>query len=590
MGSRLGDWRDYPKDVSENLRFRRALRQKVVGDPRLQRGLMGLCRDNPLFWLNVFGWTADPRKVDQKRGMPVSVPFVTYPFQDESFTMLCENLGFRDMLIEKSRDMGASWLCLLAIGHGFLFTPLSSFLLVSRTEDLVDKRADPDSLFWKLDFMFEHLPAWMQPQMNRSSLSCENLSNRSTILGSSTTGETSRGGRKTAILFDEFASVPDGYAMDAASQSATNCRIFNSTPKGSGNAFYDQAQKSSILKVRMHWSQHPVKNVGLYYDENGKARSPWYDREAERFSHPQLIAQELDIDYLGSDFQYFPESMVQRCLRESASPAAWVGVFDVDGDGKVKELREESGGTLQLWNVAGVGGSWPKDDRFVIGCDIAQGTGATPSSAAVVRLSDGEQVAEFTTPHLRPEQFADRVMALGRWFNDAKLIHEANGPGRGFGSRVIEAGYLNIFWRETNEGAAFTRKATEFPGWWSSGGERGTKNPLMDQLRVSLTELSIVVRSRPALEELRSYVYTKDQSIEHKASRTSVDLSEARNNHADRVIAIALCNKELQRYRRDRASVKEEPVLTWGSIKSRRDARKREESLALNGTYWGKVD
>ncbi len=33
--------------------------------------------------------------------------------------------------------------------------------------------------------------------------------------------------------------------------------------------------------VRLHWSLHPDKAQGLYYDETGKPRSPWYDNEIE---------------------------------------------------------------------------------------------------------------------------------------------------------------------------------------------------------------------------------------------------------------------------------------------------------------------
>ena len=50
--------------------------------------------------------------------------------------------------------------------------------------------------------------------------------------------------------------------------------------------------------VRLHWSLHPDKAQGLYYDETGKPRSPWYDNEIEAKQMTKAaVARELDISY-----------------------------------------------------------------------------------------------------------------------------------------------------------------------------------------------------------------------------------------------------------------------------------------------------
>jgi len=40
------------------------------------------------------------------------------------------------------------------------------------------------------------------------------------------------------------------------------------------------------------------------------------DRECKRRSHPMEIAQELDIDYLGSDYQFFDAKTLDRIEKE----------------------------------------------------------------------------------------------------------------------------------------------------------------------------------------------------------------------------------------------------------------------------------
>lgn len=64
------------------------------------------------FFLNGFGWTYDPR-----RHPFAKLPFILYSFQVKAMADLLDVIAKEDLLIEKSRDMGASWLCLGALFH-----------------------------------------------------------------------------------------------------------------------------------------------------------------------------------------------------------------------------------------------------------------------------------------------------------------------------------------------------------------------------------------------------------------------------------------------------------------------------------------
>jgi hypothetical protein len=149
--------------------------------------------------------------------------------------------------------------------------------LVSRNENLVDKSSDPKSLFWKLDFINDHLPKWMVPNHTRTKLHLLNEDNKSTIDGESTTGSVGRGDRRTAVMMDEFAAFDheDGYRALAATQQVTRTRFFNSTPAGVNNAHYDMIQlarstDSDVELMRFHWSNHPVQSAGLYSSTQGQ--------------------------------------------------------------------------------------------------------------------------------------------------------------------------------------------------------------------------------------------------------------------------------------------------------------------------------
>ncbi|MCP4902977.1 MAG: hypothetical protein GY906_38935 [bacterium] len=525
-----------PRDIPGNLRYRKKILDAAFADPEIAKELWIACKRSLLFFVNTFVWTFDPRNTQGFGKEHPQIPFCSYPFQDETLWTLQHAIGNEDVGIEKSRDMGASWMCLLAFDHRWRFTDLQSFLIVSRIEDLVDKTGEPDCLFWKLDFIERWLPPFIKPRYARQKLTKVNIDNGSTITGASTTSETSRGGRKTSILFDEFAAVQDGHAMLSSSRDSTNSRIFNSTVKGQ-NAFYDIMQRVKN-KITLHWSRHPKKALGIVNDENGRPTSPWYELQKERAAHPAEIAQELDIDYLGSDFVFFDADLLQTYAMKHVRKPVCQGEIEFERDsGQPTVWTEQRGGRLSIWTHFDQVGR-PPTGEYVVGCDISSGTGSSNSCASIVNAETAEKVAEFVCPNSMPHEFANAVAAICSWFGDAYLVWEQNGPGRLFGMQIDKIGYTNIYYRETNEESRRRKMNKQLiPGWWSS---KAGKLAMVGSYRKALANDDIVNPSRMAINECRNYVYTTGGTVEHSRSKNLIDPSGAAENHGDRVIADAL--------------------------------------------------
>src|SRR5882672_2542285 len=109
MGSSQGNVMDWfkivPKDLHDNHRFRKFLVAKASSDKGLQRALKELCKRDILFWFNAFVFTYDPRKKQK------SIPFITYPFQDECILLTLQCIREGEHIVQpKSRTMGASWM------------------------------------------------------------------------------------------------------------------------------------------------------------------------------------------------------------------------------------------------------------------------------------------------------------------------------------------------------------------------------------------------------------------------------------------------------------------------------------------------
>lgn len=574
-----------PRGIGENLRFRRSVLELANKSLENRRELWVMCSRDLLFWVNTFVWTFDP---GQERNLATgdrpeidypALPMVTWGFQDDLLLSIDAAIGRHDLVIKKSRDMGATWNILLAILHRFIFCDLQTFLCLSKNEDAVDKADDPDSLFSKLDFVLwgqngeGGLPGWMLPSIDRKFKHFGNNQNGSCIDGGSTAGDAGRGGRRTATMLDEFASVPDGYGMLAATRDSTPCRLINSTPKGSGNAFYDVAHNEKIKQVSLHWTVHPVKNRKMYKDFNGKARSPWYDLQCERSANPQEIAQELDIDFLGSDYQFFHGPIIAEIQKKTVTDPFFVGDFEYDTQtGSPFGVSERSGGPLRLWSLLDVDNHPPDDRRYAIAVDISQGVGASNSVASIGDRQTREKVGEFVSNTMNPSEFAVLVFALGYWFHHANhpayVIWEDNGPGTQFRTQFLRMCYPNYFFRRDENRISGT--ITDIPGWNNS---TVLKERLLGEYRRALASGEFINRSFESLEECKQYVFTKGE-LKHSRAASTGNLGDSNDNHGDRVIADALLWKVLSENQAITKRVEEKPKESfWGRQQDSRSVR-----------------
>lgn len=242
------------------------------------------CAEDSAWFVNFAGFTFDPRSdVDIH-----DIPFILYDFQIESLRWLDKRLANReDGIVEKSRDMGVTWITLSWLIHGWLFKPGFQALIGSRKEDLVDNWT-LDSHFGKIEYFISKIPFWMLPKgfnisAHRMKLKLMNPENKNVIIGESANSDFSRQGRYTVILFDEAAFWPDLTSAIRAAAQAARTRILVSTPNGY-NTFARERDSGRYRVLTLHWSRHPLKDQA------------WYDREKKRMS-AEDVAQELDISY-----------------------------------------------------------------------------------------------------------------------------------------------------------------------------------------------------------------------------------------------------------------------------------------------------
>lgn len=283
------DW----KAPDYDLIWRRRMQylENLRAQPGILPGVREHFKHHPVDFINAFGVTYDPRNADI--GLPTLIPFLLSPKQAEFIGWLVGLWRAReDGLTEKSRDTGATWLCVATAVWMWLFHGAVSVGFGSRKEEYVDQLGDPKSIFWKVRKFIELLPSEFLPagyveKRHAPYMRVINPATGATIIGEA--GDNIGRGNRTSIYFkDESAFYERAEAIERALSQTSNCKIDVSTPNGNGNVFYRKRHAGKIPVFTLHWRDDPRKDEA------------WYQRERAKAENPVTIAQELDIDYNAS--------------------------------------------------------------------------------------------------------------------------------------------------------------------------------------------------------------------------------------------------------------------------------------------------
>ncbi len=268
------------------------------------------CKRDPKYFFNTYLYT-EKNATFFSSDAPTEVPFILFPFQEEYVDEVWESIYewskpiqdrkpwvLTNVFIEKSRQMGISWVTAWIKIYGFIFHQ-HKYTLISRTEWEVDSPGDMDSLFEKMRFMMLNLPNWLIPKSYNKE-SWKDKSNRKMNItdpdtSASITWKTAnpwawRWGTRNAVFLDEMAFMQFAGQINKSAASNTPCRIFNSTPQWEFNEFYEMklmAERWEIKRLRYHWTDHP------HYTQE------WYESRIKGMK-PEDIAQELEINYTAS--------------------------------------------------------------------------------------------------------------------------------------------------------------------------------------------------------------------------------------------------------------------------------------------------
>ena len=314
----------------------RAMFLRMVDDPDM----------GDVFFINTCCWTFDPR--NGPNGKPIGpIPFILWEAQARAARKIGQAMdGGHDLGEEKSRDQGLTWINLCLIWKRALRQRGFSALIGAMTEDLLDSTKSPATLGWKLDFLYDHLPAFLRAReynpenpAHRSWASWSIPDTGSYINGRSPTPRFAVGDRKSVAYFDDWAQWEHGGPAWEAAAATTNCRLASWTvnPENPLNHAYDlrfgkgrfEGVKTAIIRVEeLHWTSDPRKQDTALDPDTGETYNTWKRltvgdparRIPGKISHTQFLRDYEGVYEIASKGRIYGEQL----------PFARIGDFPFD--------------------------------------------------------------------------------------------------------------------------------------------------------------------------------------------------------------------------------------------------------------------
>jgi hypothetical protein len=408
------------------------------------------------------------------------------------------------------------------------------------------------TLFEMYHRIHANVPAIVQPTTKYSSKTELVFSGLDSALRVATAGGkgVARGEMLNVVHLSEVAFWPDTFAQNnfngliqAVPDKPGTAAFLESTANGMTGVFYEQYKvaKSGESGYELFFSawveseeyrddevpamfmrtpdeEEVVATAKRLYDIDVDNSQLWWRRRKIATNGADLFKQEYPLTpeeaFISTGRPIFnPDYIVER-LKTPKAPIKQMAVEEVydHKTGKqlpLRKLRDHPRGELKVYKERDA------KETYVIGADVGMGLRSgvkgRPSDPSVAQVLDSQlrQVAVWRgTVH--PDVFAEILVALGYYYNEALIVPERNNHGLVTCVELRDQHYPNLY-LDITEGSIEPDRETLNIGVFTS---EKTKPLMIDKLRAFDRNREIEINDTQTLEEMLTFVVTESGKME----------------------------------------------------------------------------
>lgn len=270
-----------------------------------------------------------------------------------------------------------------------------------------NKQASATKILSEIKKMYEYLPSFIKCGVKIYNMTSIEFDNNTTIIVSATTEDPFRSFTINLLFADELAFINSNTAesfwasnfptLAASEQSQV---IVISTPNGMHNLFY-----------RIYKGAERNENGFDYYKADWRViegRDENWKQKQIKILGKVKFEQEHGVSFLGSSNTVVDKETLEQLPQQITDP-----------------IQYDLNGKLRIWEKP------QKDTTYIIGTDIAKGTGEHYSTCQILKVlsSDpfkAEQVAVFQDNYTDVYTFSSIVHRLALYYNNAFIMVENN--------------------------------------------------------------------------------------------------------------------------------------------------------------------
>jgi hypothetical protein len=239
----------------------------------------------------------------------------------------------------------------------------------------------------------------------------------------------------------------------------------------------DMARLYDLTPGQIAWRRHTIQN-GCMNDMN-------------KFN--QEYPNTPDEAFLSTGHNAFPALAIEQCYKPMNGVRGYLSL-----KGPKYVFNRDPTSPLRIYQ-------YPADDphwgKYIVAGDPSRTAFGDGACIQVFNKRTFEQVACYHG-HIDPVPFADKLMELGRYYNEAELNVEINGPGYASIGAILKAGYPNVWqhrWMDKAPG-----KVSQSFGWMMNYHRKHASTGLVISL---LAQKAITIHDKLTYEEMKNFVY-----------------------------------------------------------------------------------